>query len=73
MIYLFLFYSSSQHHVVTIYFLRGVLVNYVSNDSSRTFYIALQDPGQIVKVWDCPRDSGTVPEFPGQLEPMSKH
>ena len=27
-------------------------------------------PGQILQIRDCPGDSGTVPEIPGQLEPM---
>ena len=28
-------------------------------------------PGQILQIRDCPGDSGTVPEIPGQLEPMA--
>ena len=28
-------------------------------------------PGQILQIRDCPGDSGTVPEIPGQLEPMT--
>ena len=36
------------------------LVKYVVKDSSGTIYIAFQDWGQILKIQDCPGDSGTV-------------
>ena len=55
------------------------LVNYVGKDSSGTICIAFWDLVQILKIWDCPGDSGTVGaydvhmykncgEVPGQLE-----
>ena len=35
-------------------------LNYVGKDSSGTFYVSFRDPGQILKIRDCPGDSGTV-------------
>ena len=32
------------------------LVNYLGKDSSGTIYVAFRDPGQILKIRDCPRD-----------------
>ena len=36
------------------------LVNYVVKDSSGTIYVAFRDPEQILKIQECPGDSGTV-------------
>jgi len=36
------------------------LAKHVGKHSSGTFYVAFQDPGQILIIWDCPGDSGTV-------------
>ena len=36
------------------------MVNYVGKDFSRTIKVAFRDPGRILKIQDCPRNSGTV-------------
>ena len=51
------------HSVVYSYYTSFVvlLVNYVVKGSSRaTIYVALLDPGQILKLQDCPGDSRSV-------------
>jgi len=51
----------SQHRVVTTYYsytsLAVFLAKHVGKHSSRTFYVAFRDPGQILIIRDCPGDS----------------
>ena len=38
------------------------LVNYMGKDSFGTIFVSFRDPGQILKIRDCPGESGTVGE-----------
>ena len=42
---------------------------YVVKDSSETIYVSFRDPGQILKIRDCPGDSRTVGPYGLEFNP----
>ena len=52
-------YCCSQHHVVTT-FLRGFLSKLRGSGLFWDNLHSVPDPGQTLKIWDCPGDSETV-------------
>jgi len=67
----------SQHHVVTTYYgytsFVVFLAEHIGKHSSGTFYVAFRDPGQILKIRDCPGDSGTVGAYAARIEELNPH